>query len=374
MSEALPQQIASIDTLFLDIPPSCIEFWDVHPEYFVLGTYFLKNPEGEQEQGELQEESPSKETTRARKPQERTGSLVLCKLNEIKIEIVDTCETEFAILDLHFEYEGNGDERKQMNVLWTANSTGSIAAYDICLSELTGKPTIERKSLCQLYPEDILVLSFCWHPSDSNLMSTTLSNGEVHVLWKESKTHDGRLSWKESTQKLVSHELEAWTSCFSSMGEELLFSGGDDAVLQYTNTPSDFHGEHEQDHEYGLSFVLENPHSNHQLTSPTRPPRSARTPQEISQRRRNSNPSHPTISHPNRLLRRPNPPYTHTTTPLHLSRTKSRRRGLAPETPLLKRRKRYLRYTGKLYACRHPNGAISDGRIGGTEVRGISYV
>lgn len=241
MSESDHQQIISIDTLFLDIPPSCIEFWDLHSEYFVLGTYFLKKPE--EEQAKTQEENASDENKPAKKPQERTGSLILCKLNESKIEIADTCEAEYAILDLHFAYEGDGHERKQTNIFWTANSTGSIAAYEIVFAESTAKPTIERRSLCQLYPEDILVLSFCWHPSDPTLISTTLSNGEVHIIRKGSKTHDGRPTWMESTQKLASHELEAWTSCFSSMGEELIFSGGDDAVLQYTATPTELQGE-----------------------------------------------------------------------------------------------------------------------------------
>lgn len=250
MSESNHQQIISIDTLFLDIPPSCIEFWDLHPEYFVLGTYFLKKPK--QEQGETQAENSSDENTPAKKPQERTGSLILCKLNESKIEIVNTCETEYAILDLHFVCEGNGNERKQTNVFWIANSTGSIAAYEIVLPGSTSEPTIERRSLYQLYPEDILVLSFCWHPSIPTLMSTTLSNGEVHVIRKGSKTHDGKQTWMESTQKLASHELEAWTSCFSSMADELIFSGGDDAVLQYTTTPTAF--ESDQEDENGMSL------------------------------------------------------------------------------------------------------------------------
>ncbi|TID22201.1 WD40 repeat-like protein [Venturia nashicola] len=247
MSENIPQQISSIDTLFLETPPSCIQFSHLHPAYFVIGTYFLENPErDEQEQGETQSENTVDENN----PQERTGSLVLCKLTNNKIDIINTCKTAYAILDVHFAYEGHGDEREQTTVFWTANSTGSIAEYEIVFPEEPGKPWIVQRSLHQLYAEDILVLSFCWHPRDSTLMSTTLSNGEVHVLRKTTQTLEGKTTWRESKQKPASHELEAWISCFSSFegeGKDVLFSGGDDAVLQYTSIPTEFQDKQEQE-------------------------------------------------------------------------------------------------------------------------------
>lgn len=116
-------------------------------------------------------------------------------------------------------------------------------------SEGTGKARIERRAVKQLYPKDVLVLSFCWHPEDGGVMSTTLSNGEVHVLRKGRGMRDGESVWMGSKQKIPSHELEAWTSCFSSTGEQVLFSGGDDAVVQYTKTPTEFQDEAEQQQE-----------------------------------------------------------------------------------------------------------------------------
>lgn len=257
MNESPPQQIPSIDTLFLDIPPSCIEFSHLHPEYFVIGTYQLQNPKQE-EQGESQVETQSNEVTPTERFQERTGSVILCYIHDTqKIQIVDTCATEYAILDVHFAYDGNGDDRSQTSRFWTANSTGSIAEFEIVFSagSSTGKPRIERRALCQLYPEDVLVLSFCWNANDADLMATTLSNGEVHVLRRESKGQDGGLiRWVESRQKPACHELEAWTSCFSaSDGGDLVFSGGDDAVLQYTSTPTEFRSKQNQDDEDGTS-------------------------------------------------------------------------------------------------------------------------
>ncbi|KAE9980261.1 hypothetical protein EG328_000396 [Venturia inaequalis] len=253
MSKTSPQKISSIATLFLDTPPSCIEFSHLHPSYFVIGTYFLKNPEeqkeDQKEQGESQERNPSNESPPEKKSQERSGTLILCHLHETQIKIIHTLKTAHAILDLHFAHQKPGDERIQTNTFWTANSTGSIAEYEILFSEGTEKARIERRALHQLYPKDVLVLSFCWHPEDGGVMSTTLSNGEVHVLRRGRGDRDGESVWMGSKQKISSHDLEAWTSCFSSTGEEVLFSGGDDAVVQYTNTPTEFQDEAEQQQE-----------------------------------------------------------------------------------------------------------------------------
>lgn len=257
MDEKIPQQISSIQTLFLHLPPSCIEFWHLHPNYFVIGTYLLHQPE--QEQGESTK-GPSEEDPSSKPPQKRTGSLILCKFVENKIEIINTCKTDYAILDLHFVYENKSNQRKQTNFFYTANSTGSVAAYELVFPEkwqMSATPTIERRSLFQLWEEEILVLSFCWHHSDPTLMSATLSNGEVYVLRKGMNSLDGSPTWLKSTKNLPSHELEAWTSCFAPTGAGLLLSGGDDGIMQYTASPTEFRDETcpmklcDHDHESG---------------------------------------------------------------------------------------------------------------------------
>jgi diphthamide biosynthesis protein 7 len=240
------QQPQSIDTLILDLPPSCIEFWDLHPEYFVIGTYNLEKPAEEYREPT---EYPSEKTQPSR-PQERNGSLILCRLIDNQIQIIHTFLTEYAILDLHFACEINlNGEKNNTNCFYTANSTGSIAMYEIAFSgEGLSKPFIQRRSLNQLWPKDTLVLSLCLHPSDPMLMSLTLSTGEVYIR-KEGSGSTGIRKWLRTTStasKMACHSLEAWTSTFMEGGraKELLLSGGDDGILQYISTPADLSPDH----------------------------------------------------------------------------------------------------------------------------------
>lgn len=67
--------INSIQSLTLDIPPSCIEFCSAAPQYFVVGTYFLEKKEQDASQSEAGEEDVPEEG------QKRTGSLIVFRLD-----------------------------------------------------------------------------------------------------------------------------------------------------------------------------------------------------------------------------------------------------------------------------------------------------
>lgn len=80
----------SLCSLTLDLPPSCIEFSRVYPEYFVIGTYFLEQQKssdprdgdgggGDETMAEPPEQS-SEVFQRERMPQQRSGSLILFQL------------------------------------------------------------------------------------------------------------------------------------------------------------------------------------------------------------------------------------------------------------------------------------------------------
>lgn len=77
------QSIKSIHALQLDFPPSCIEFCEQDPEYFVIGTYFLA-PREDNANSTTSENDGSQEDTDeinpAGGPQQREGSLILFKL------------------------------------------------------------------------------------------------------------------------------------------------------------------------------------------------------------------------------------------------------------------------------------------------------
>lgn len=72
--------ITSIKSLVLDLPPSCIEFCPTSRDYFVVGTYFLEKKEQDAsvENATGEEEEKSEDTDK--KPQTRTGSLILFKV------------------------------------------------------------------------------------------------------------------------------------------------------------------------------------------------------------------------------------------------------------------------------------------------------
>lgn len=64
--------IQSLVSFKLDLPPSCIEFFPLNPQYAVVGTYNL------QQQGE-QEPSDGAHVAQS-KSQQRNGSLILIRV------------------------------------------------------------------------------------------------------------------------------------------------------------------------------------------------------------------------------------------------------------------------------------------------------
>jgi diphthamide biosynthesis protein 7 len=65
-------EITSETSTVLDLPPSAVAFCPSHPEFYVVGTYFLhpKEDDGESKPIEASGEAPQK----------RTGTLILYRL------------------------------------------------------------------------------------------------------------------------------------------------------------------------------------------------------------------------------------------------------------------------------------------------------
>ncbi|CAD0083294.1 unnamed protein product [Aureobasidium vineae] len=72
--------INSTQSLVLDLPPSCIEFCPVARDYLVVGTYFLEKKEQDASVGDTAEDDDEKSGDADKKPQTRTGSLVLLRV------------------------------------------------------------------------------------------------------------------------------------------------------------------------------------------------------------------------------------------------------------------------------------------------------
>jgi diphthamide biosynthesis protein 7 len=68
------ESIKSLTSFKLDLPPSCIEFFPLKPEFAVIGTYNLEKQSSE----ESAESSPKQEPN---KTQQRNGSLVLVRID-----------------------------------------------------------------------------------------------------------------------------------------------------------------------------------------------------------------------------------------------------------------------------------------------------
>jgi diphthamide biosynthesis protein 7 len=214
-------EISSINSQILELPPSCIKFSPSYPDYFVIGTYHLEKQEAE---NPVTEENGDEVDVKDEKvAQQRNGSVILFKLENDKLCLIQTFPTDFAILDLHFDPHRSSDASEDL--LATANSTGSLAIY-----QLVSKPNeplkIEQKSLSQVWDKTILALSFSFHPSDKSVLGVTLSTGEVALCRIDPDSFE-----VNSFVTVVTHSLEAWTLCFSTGSNDLL-SGGDDALIQ----------------------------------------------------------------------------------------------------------------------------------------------
>jgi diphthamide biosynthesis protein 7 len=72
--------IDSVQSLILDLPPSCIEFCPVARDYFVVGTYFLEKKEQDAGVADATEDEEGQIQNVDKKPQTRTGSLILFKI------------------------------------------------------------------------------------------------------------------------------------------------------------------------------------------------------------------------------------------------------------------------------------------------------
>ncbi|KAK5110503.1 hypothetical protein LTR85_001016 [Meristemomyces frigidus] len=223
--------ITSIDSLNLDLPPSCIAVCPTQPQYFVVGTYCLHPKEALQgvdvgSGGTLSGENDS--VVSEELPQRRSGSLILYQLDNDSIVHAATAPApDFAILDIQWtpQTAALGD------LLAVATSTGLLAFYQ--LSDEGGSRYLEptcRKQICET---SILVLSLAWHPRRPEIIGVTLSDGSVCLC-----ESTGGVIWGLDSAVRVTHvqqhTLEAWTLAFLADQDDHIdvLSGGDDMVLQ----------------------------------------------------------------------------------------------------------------------------------------------
>jgi diphthamide biosynthesis protein 7 len=205
------QEIASQRSLTLDLPPSCLEFSPLSPSYFLIGTYNLQKTEGE-------------EASSSSGPQKRDGSIVVYQLVNGDITHVHTERRPSAILDLRFQpYPGKEE------IVGVVTSTGTLEIFKFEASSLTLLSTLRIPGL----EEDVLFLSFGWHPTVPDTLAITTSQGGVHIMQLGSDYKTCRATH----EPVITHSLETWCVVIShteqSDGTFTLYTGGDDSVLNY---------------------------------------------------------------------------------------------------------------------------------------------
>ncbi|KAI1826301.1 hypothetical protein F4861DRAFT_497835 [Xylaria intraflava] len=236
--------IASLRSLTLDLPPSCIEFCPAHPDYFVVGTYNLQKeePTNVDNDGGSSDHEDSHEAMK--KPQSRNGSLVVFRLGENADDIscLQTVSYPSALLDLHFH-----PHQERHDVLATVSSTGTLSFSRLSPEQSPSAPLIKLATHRPLGDdESVLLLSCAWHPGLPDLLAITTSDYRVHIL----RVDDSWNAHDTSSSPVITHTLEAWTVAFSpfltdspSTADETspetshgvtIYSGGDDSKLLST--------------------------------------------------------------------------------------------------------------------------------------------
>lgn len=82
------QHPSSLTTVFLDQPPSCLEFCPADPDHFVVGTYLLSETKTKkQDDGNVAEEEENESEEEVVVDQKKTGSLQLWRLDVMASEL-----------------------------------------------------------------------------------------------------------------------------------------------------------------------------------------------------------------------------------------------------------------------------------------------
>ncbi|KAJ5118745.1 hypothetical protein N7448_010453 [Penicillium atrosanguineum] len=240
------QHPKSAITVFLDQPPSCLEFCPEIPDHFVVGTYLLS--ETKKDNGEIQ--------------QSKTGSVQLWKLDPITDTLtqVQRLVLPYAVFDLHFHPR----DRSKFAI---ASSTGAVALFSVT-TEST-QPTINQIWTKQVHEDSsIPALFLAWTPE--NWFSQTKTDGFA-VTFSDSRTvvfgTEGDLSEVDKITEWGAFEakqmIEVWFVALAAMQGEttekkdiipFMFTGNDFGSLHTRRFEQ--HGMEPRDPEEPLAPML----------------------------------------------------------------------------------------------------------------------
>ncbi|KAJ6780893.1 hypothetical protein PWT90_05553 [Aphanocladium album] len=222
--------ISPIESIILDLPPSCLQFCRRYPGYFVIGTYNLQREEEETT------ESATVDSSAEKKAQSRNGSLLVYRISgeySPKLSLIQTVSQPSALLDIRF----NNECQLNADILAAVSSTGTLAIFQLNDTDQSAPLQHLATSRCDDLGEDVLFLQCKWHPSLPNVVAVTTSTGSARLLHLNEQ-------WQisEYTKVNITNSLEAWSIALSPSktsemhaSEVTVYCGGDDSVLRYTS-------------------------------------------------------------------------------------------------------------------------------------------
>ncbi|RHZ51932.1 uncharacterized protein CDV56_105788 [Aspergillus thermomutatus] len=220
----IPQHPKSAATIFLDQPPSCLQFCPAAPDNFIIGTYLLS--ENKDNDGNVQ--------------QTKTGSLQLWNLNPLnnELSLIQKLSLPYAVFDLHFH-------PRDASILAIATSAASVALFKVStgpettISHLWDLPVHEDPSTPALFlawaPQN-------WFPRrEQDGFAVTFSDGRTSVYGTTS-ADKAELTEQSSIIELGTFEatqtIEVWFVALASLRDPS--SGSEEPSLPYLFTGDDF--------------------------------------------------------------------------------------------------------------------------------------
>ncbi|KAJ5780515.1 hypothetical protein N7457_005675 [Penicillium paradoxum] len=213
------QHPQSATTVFLDQPPSCLEFCPEAPDYFIVGTYLLS--ETKTEDGEIE--------------QSKTGSLQLWKLDPVSkaLSQIQRISLPYAVFDLHFH-------PRQKNLVAIASSVGSVSLFQVS-TESGDTPSIVQLWTKQVHEDPSIPALFLawapqnWFPQPADGFAVTFSDSRTAVFGTDGDIHEEEnvVEWGTYEAKQM---IEVWFVALStSSGAEpqnpsgipFMFTGND---------------------------------------------------------------------------------------------------------------------------------------------------
>ncbi|KAA8645987.1 hypothetical protein EYZ11_004013 [Aspergillus tanneri] len=231
---------SSITTVFLDQPPSCLQFCPSAPNSFIVGTYLLS--EHQDDEGKAQ--------------QSKTGSLQLWRLDEDKntLSLINRVSLPYAVFDLHFH-------PTDPSLLAIATSAGSVALFRVSgptpteVTHVWTRPAHNDSSVPALF--------LAWTPQhwlthdQTDGFAVTFSDGTTSVF-KSGEGTTVEEKWGNELKELGSfpakQAIEVWFVALAAVPDE---SQSQSSLTPFLFTGNDFGSLHTRRFETTTSERLE---------------------------------------------------------------------------------------------------------------------